>query len=140
LTAGEDLWSPNHHHGLVTAGGATDPNGDALTYTITGLTQDEPLDGAAEGHTSPDAAWADDPGQVDSALSGVGAATVAFTGSPSRSLTARAAANGRRYSASRMTAGSTAPGSSPRSSSAPSARNRTTRRARAGRARRDSPF
>ena len=64
LTAGEDLWSPNHHYGLVTAGGATDPNGDALTYTITGVTQDEPLDGAAEGHTSPDAAWADDPGQV----------------------------------------------------------------------------
>jgi hypothetical protein len=31
--------------------------GSALTYTVTGVTQDEPLDGAADGHTSPDAAW-----------------------------------------------------------------------------------
>jgi hypothetical protein len=38
--------------------------GSALTYTVTGVTQDEPLDGAADGHTSPDAAWAVDPGQV----------------------------------------------------------------------------
>jgi hypothetical protein len=64
LSAGQDLWPPNHKYRLVTVGGATDPDGDALTYTITGVTQDEALDGAADGHTSPDAAWVADPGQV----------------------------------------------------------------------------
>jgi hypothetical protein len=49
------LWPPNHKLRDVTLAGATDPDGDAVTLTITGVTQDEPLDGAADGHTTPDA-------------------------------------------------------------------------------------
>jgi hypothetical protein len=64
LTAGKILWPPNHKYRLVTVSGATDPNGDALVYTVTGVTQDETLDGAADGHTRPDAAWALRPDQV----------------------------------------------------------------------------
>jgi hypothetical protein len=40
---------------LVTLGGATDPDGDALTYAITGVTQDEPVSGLGEGDKAPDA-------------------------------------------------------------------------------------
>jgi len=64
LTAGNILWPPNHKYRLVTVSGATDPDGDALGYTVTGVTQDEVLDGAADGHTRPDAAWAAQPDQV----------------------------------------------------------------------------
>jgi hypothetical protein len=49
------LWPPKHKFRLVTLGGATDPDGDAVTLTITGVTQDEPLNGVADGNTSPDA-------------------------------------------------------------------------------------
>jgi hypothetical protein len=38
-------------------GGATDPDGDIVLVTITGVTQDEPVDAAGngDGNTSPDA-------------------------------------------------------------------------------------
>jgi hypothetical protein len=49
------LWPPNHRLVPVTLSGATDPDGDPLTLTVTGVTQDEPVDGVADGHTSPDA-------------------------------------------------------------------------------------
>jgi hypothetical protein len=59
LTASPDLlWPPNHKYRLVTVGGATDPDGDAVTVAITGVTQDEPLNGLADGNTSLDAAAA----------------------------------------------------------------------------------
>ncbi|MEO8289762.1 MAG: hypothetical protein ABI649_02050 [Gaiellaceae bacterium] len=64
LIAGNILWPPNHKYRLVTVSGATDPNGDTLGYTVTGVTQDEALDGAADGHTKPDAAWASRSDQV----------------------------------------------------------------------------
>jgi hypothetical protein len=48
----------------VTLSGATDPDGDPLTLTVTGVTQDEPVDGAADGHTSPDAQIGPGSGQV----------------------------------------------------------------------------
>ena len=35
--------------------GATDPDGDPVTLAVTGVTQDEPLNGRADGNTSPDA-------------------------------------------------------------------------------------
>ena len=35
--------------------GATDPDGDTVTLTVTGVTQDEPVNGVADGNTSPDA-------------------------------------------------------------------------------------
>ncbi len=49
------LWPPNHKFKLVTLGGATDPDGDPVTLTITGVTQDEALNGLGDGDTSPDA-------------------------------------------------------------------------------------
>lgn len=49
------LWPPNHKLRLVTVSGATDPDGNALTTTITGVTQDEPLNGVADGNTARDA-------------------------------------------------------------------------------------
>jgi uncharacterized repeat protein (TIGR01451 family) len=55
LKAGPALWPPNHTLNTVTVVGATDPDGNALTSTITGVTQDEPLLGLGSGDTSPDA-------------------------------------------------------------------------------------
>jgi hypothetical protein len=49
------LWPPNHKYRLVTLSGATDPDGDPVTLTITRVTQDEPLNGPGDGDTSPDA-------------------------------------------------------------------------------------
>ncbi len=49
------LWPPNHKLVLVTVGGATDPEGGDVTLTITGVTQDEPLNATGDGDTSPDA-------------------------------------------------------------------------------------
>jgi hypothetical protein len=41
----------------VTATGATDADGDTLTTTVTGVTQDEVVNGLGDGDTGPDAAW-----------------------------------------------------------------------------------
>jgi hypothetical protein len=49
------LWPPNHMLRLVTLSGATDPDGDTVTLTITGVTQDEPVSGLGGGDLSPDA-------------------------------------------------------------------------------------
>jgi len=49
------LWPPNHKFRTVTVGGVTDPDGDPITITITGVTQDEPLNGLGDGNTAPDA-------------------------------------------------------------------------------------
>jgi len=64
LAAGPQLWPPNHKLGLVTVSGATDPDGDGLTTTVTGVTQDEPLNGLGDGDTSPDAFAASAANQV----------------------------------------------------------------------------
>jgi hypothetical protein len=37
------LWPPNHKLRVVSLGGATDPDGDEVTITIGGVTQDEPV-------------------------------------------------------------------------------------------------
>jgi uncharacterized repeat protein (TIGR01451 family) len=55
LAGGPQLWPPNHKLVLVTVSGATDPDNDVLTTTVTGVTQDEPLNGLGDGDTSPDA-------------------------------------------------------------------------------------
>lgn len=55
LSAGPALWPPNHKLRLVTVSGATDPDGDPLTTTITSVTQDEPLNDLGDGNTTPDA-------------------------------------------------------------------------------------
>jgi uncharacterized repeat protein (TIGR01451 family) len=55
LTAGPALWPPNHTLRTITVTGATDVDKNALTTTITGVTQDEPLVGLGSGPFSPDA-------------------------------------------------------------------------------------
>lgn len=50
-----ELWPPNHKMRLITLTGATDPDGDVVTLTVTHVTQDEPLNGPADGNTTPDA-------------------------------------------------------------------------------------
>jgi len=49
------LWPPNHALRIITLGGATDPDGDVVTLTVTAVTQDEALNGTGDGDTSPDA-------------------------------------------------------------------------------------
>jgi uncharacterized protein DUF642 len=51
-----ELWPPNHKLKLITLSGGTDPDGDAVTITITGVHQDEPVSGTGAGDTAPDAA------------------------------------------------------------------------------------
>lgn len=49
------LWPPNHK--LVSVGilGVTDPDNNAVTIAVTGVTQDESVNGTGDGDTSPDA-------------------------------------------------------------------------------------
>jgi hypothetical protein len=49
------LWPPNHKLQPVSLAGATDPDGDTVTLTVTDVTQDEPLQGSGDGNRSPDA-------------------------------------------------------------------------------------
>ena len=49
------LWSPNHQFVPIVVMGVTDPDGDAVTITVTGVTQDEPVNAKGDGNTSPDA-------------------------------------------------------------------------------------
>ncbi len=51
------LWSPNHKLVSETLAGASDADGDPLTYTIGSIRQDEPTDTTGDGATSPDAAY-----------------------------------------------------------------------------------
>ena len=48
------LWPPNHKLVSVAVLGVTDPAGDRVSILITGLTQDEPVNGLGDGDTSPD--------------------------------------------------------------------------------------
>jgi hypothetical protein len=49
------LWSPNHQFVPIVVMGVTDPDGDAVTITVTSVTQDEPVNGSGFGNTRPDA-------------------------------------------------------------------------------------
>jgi len=49
------LWSPNHQFVPIAITGVTDPSGHAVTITVTGVTQDEPVNAKGDGNTSPDA-------------------------------------------------------------------------------------
>ena len=49
------LWPPNHSLHVITISGATDADGDTVTLTVDGVTQDEPVNGLGDGDTSPDA-------------------------------------------------------------------------------------
>jgi PKD repeat protein len=49
------LWPPNHELIPIDVLGVADPNGQAVAVSITSVTQDEPVEDAGDGHTSPDA-------------------------------------------------------------------------------------
>jgi len=49
------LWPPNHKLIAVGIVGVTNPDNDQVTITITGVTQDEPVNSRGDGNTSPDA-------------------------------------------------------------------------------------
>jgi hypothetical protein len=49
------LWPPNHKLMLVAIVGVTDPDNDQVALTVTGVTQDEWVNGLGDGDTSPDA-------------------------------------------------------------------------------------
>jgi hypothetical protein len=54
----ECLWPPNHKFVDITIEGVTDPDGDDVTITITGITSDEPtatIEGAGGDKHAPDA-------------------------------------------------------------------------------------
>jgi cysteine-rich repeat protein len=51
----DELWPPNHRLAPVSIEGLSDPDGDGLAVTVTGVTQDEPLVGTGDGNTCPDA-------------------------------------------------------------------------------------
>jgi hypothetical protein len=51
-----EIWPANHKMVGVNVVGVTDPEGDPMSIVITGITQDEPLNGLGDGDTSPDGA------------------------------------------------------------------------------------
>ncbi|MCL4861587.1 MAG: ExeM/NucH family extracellular endonuclease [Caldilineaceae bacterium] len=50
------LWPPDHQFVEIQILGVTDPEGDAITLTIDGIFQDEPVNAPGDGATSPDGA------------------------------------------------------------------------------------
>ena len=54
----EMLWPPNHKMEAISINGITDEDSlyNQVSLSITGITQDEPVDGKGDGHTSPDGA------------------------------------------------------------------------------------
>ena len=73
VTAGPNLWPPNHKMKTITLGGATDIDGNALTYNVTAVTQDEPTNGLGDGDTAIDAVLGTGPTlQVRAERSGLG--------------------------------------------------------------------
>jgi len=50
----DSLFPPNHKMNDITISGVTDPDGDTITLTVDGITQDEPTNGTGDGDTSPD--------------------------------------------------------------------------------------
>lgn len=49
-----ELWPPGHQMVPIAILGVTDPDGDPVSLTITGITQDEPVNGLGDGDASPD--------------------------------------------------------------------------------------
>jgi hypothetical protein len=52
---GGEIWPPNHKKFYVAPiGGVTDPDGDPIAITVTGIWQDEPIDSTGDGQFAPD--------------------------------------------------------------------------------------
>ncbi len=87
-TAALDLAGPpNGDFSPVRIMGVTDPDGDVVTITVTGITQDEPLVGRGERPTCPDAAIAGGAASVRRERSGTGNGrvyTIEFTADDGR--------------------------------------------------------
>lgn len=49
------LWTPDQQFVPIVVMGVTDPESDAMTITVTSVTQDEPVNAKGDGNTSPDA-------------------------------------------------------------------------------------
>jgi len=77
-----EIWPPNHQMVAVTLSGATDVEGNTVTFTVTGIFQDEPTNTVGDGNTPSDA-------------SGVGTGTAEVRAE--RSGTPRVPGNGRVY-------------------------------------------
>ena len=54
------LWPPSHTMQSVGIVGVSDASGDNVTITVSGVTQDEPVNGTGDGDTSPDASISGD--------------------------------------------------------------------------------
>ena len=54
-----EIWPANHEMVDIEIIGVTDPDGDSINITITGITQDEPVNGKGDGNTVPDGAGVD---------------------------------------------------------------------------------
>jgi len=67
----DTLWPPNHSLELINIFGITDPDGDPVSLTITGVTQDEPTNGLGDGDVSPDAFIHGDTVELRSERSGI---------------------------------------------------------------------
>jgi len=77
-----EIWPPNHKMASVNILGVTDPDGDPISIVITHITQDDPVNGLGDAHTSPDA-------------TGVGASAAQVRAE--RAETPNAVADGRMY-------------------------------------------
>ena len=55
----DTLWPPEHKYVTVDISGVSDPDGDPVILSITGVTQDEPTNGLGDGDVSPDAVITD---------------------------------------------------------------------------------
>ncbi|MGQ0792131.1 MAG: hypothetical protein ACT4NJ_07935 [Nitrosopumilaceae archaeon] len=67
------LFPPNHKMSDITISGVTDADGDTVTLTIDGITQDEPTNGLGDGDTSPDGnGLGTDTAQIRAERSGTG--------------------------------------------------------------------
>lgn len=65
------LWPPNHKMKEIHILGVTDPDGDPVTITVTGVWQDEPTEGLGDGDVSPDATILGDHVEVRAERSGI---------------------------------------------------------------------
>jgi hypothetical protein len=87
--------SPNGGFSPVLIGGVTDPDGDAVAITVTGITQDEPLVGRGERPTCPDATIRNGAATVRRERSGTGNGrvyTIEFTAADGKGGVSRGSA------------------------------------------------